>query len=128
MRAQAILECIVSIEAIDDYTVKVTFNYDPGCQGWQYGAAVAPAMPGTTGHNLLQQEDLLAVDGLDAPAGAFLYDKVEQGAFATWKYDADTMYFGGETTIYDQVLLLNKTMESLLKLMKLSVTQVEIRL
>ena len=95
-------ECIVSIEATDDYTVKVTFNYDPGLSGWQYGAALAPAMPQ---HYWSQyattREELLAVDGLDAPtAGAFLYDKVEQGAFTTWKYDADTMYFGGETTIY----------------------------
>ena len=96
-------ECIVSIEATDDYTVKVTFNYDPGLSGWQYGAALAPAMPEHYWSQFATtREDLLAVDGLDAPtAGAFLYDKVEQGAFTTWKYDADTMYFGGETTIYD---------------------------
>jgi hypothetical protein len=29
-----------------------------------------------------------------------VYDKVEQGAFYTWVYDANTMWDGGTTTIY----------------------------
>ena len=96
-------KCIVDVEATDDYTVKITFNYDPGLTGWQYGAASSPAMPEHYWSQFAtSREDLLAVDGLDAPtSGAFLYDKVEQGAFTTWAYDTDTMWFGGETTIYD---------------------------
>ena len=96
-------KCIVDVEATDDYTVKITFNYDPGLTGWQYGAASSPAMPEHYWSEFAtSREDLLAVDGLDAPtSGAFLYDKVEQGAFTTWAYDTDTMWFGGETTIYD---------------------------
>jgi len=96
-------KCIVDVEATDDYTVKITFNYDPGLSAWQYGAALAPAMPEHYWSQFAtSREDLLAVDGLDAPtSGAFLYDKVEQGAFTTWAYDADTMWFGGDTTIYD---------------------------
>src|SRR5210317_417402 len=96
-------KCIVDVEATDDYTVKITFNYDPGLSGWQYGAASSPAMPEHYWSQFAtSREDLLAVDGLDAPtSGAFLYDKVEQGAFTTWAYDADTMWFGGDTTIYD---------------------------
>jgi peptide/nickel transport system substrate-binding protein len=96
-------KCVVDIEATDDYTVKITFNYDPGLSGWQYGVAQSAALPEHYWSQFAtSREDLLAVDGLDAPTqSAFLYDKVEQGAFTTWTYDADTMYFGGETTIYD---------------------------
>ena len=28
----------------DDYTVSITFNYDPGLSTWQYGTAQAPAL------------------------------------------------------------------------------------
>ena len=34
-------------------------------------------------------------------ASAFVYDKLEDGAFYTWKYDPNTMWSGGTTTIYD---------------------------
>ena len=35
----------------------------------------------------------LAHDAMDAPvASAFVYDKLEQGAFYTWAYDANTMW------------------------------------
>ena len=32
---------LTNIEAIDDYTVKITFNFDPGLSIWQYGVASA---------------------------------------------------------------------------------------
>ena len=49
------------------------------------------------------RETLLAADASSAPvASAFVYDKLEQGAFYTWAYDTNSMYApGGEYTIYD---------------------------
>ena len=35
---------VTSVDAVDDYTVKITFNFDPGLAKWQYGAAQAPAL------------------------------------------------------------------------------------
>ena len=95
--------CIVSIVASDDYTVSVTFNYDPGLSTWQYGAAQGPALSKAYWESIATDRDsLLAHDAIDAPvAGAFVYDKLEQGAFYTWKYDSNTMWYGGTTTIYD---------------------------
>ena len=94
---------VVSVVAVDDYTVAITLNYDAGLSGWQYGAASAPALSEAYwSQYATSREDLLAVAGVDAPvASAFVYDKVEQGAFYTWTYDPGTMYFGGVTTIYD---------------------------
>ena len=93
---------LTNIEAIDDYTVKVTFNFDPGLSVWQYGVASASFV---AEHYWSQyatdRETLLAapVDGVPV-AGAFEYGTLETGAFYTWEYDADTMYFGGDNTVY----------------------------
>ena len=35
---------VVSVVAVDDYTVAITLNYDAGLSGWQYGAASASAL------------------------------------------------------------------------------------
>ena len=94
---------VTSVEAVDDYTVSVTFNYDPGLAGWQYGIGQAPAMPRHYWEQYAtDKETLLAYDAIVAPvAGPFVYDKLEDGAFYTWLYDANTMWFGEEITIYD---------------------------
>ena len=93
---------IVSLVAVDDYTVAITLNYDAGLSAWQYQIAQAPFLNETYWSQFAtSREALLAADGAAAPvASAFVYDKVEQGAFYTWAYDADTMWFGGDTTIY----------------------------
>lgn len=93
---------IVSLVALDDYTVEITLNFDAGLSAWQYRIAQSPFLNETYWSQFASdRETLLAASGADAPvAGAFVYDKVEQGAFYTWSYDADTMWFGGETTIY----------------------------
>jgi len=93
---------VTSVVAVDDYTVAITLNYDAGLSGWQYGAASASVLPESYWSQFAtDRETLLAASGADAPvAGAFVYDKIEQGAFYTWTYDPDTMYFGGTTTIY----------------------------
>ena len=77
-------------------------NFDAGLSSWQYEKAQAPFLNETYwSQYATSREELLAADGSAAPVvGAFEYDKVEQGAFYTWAYDADTMWFGGETTIY----------------------------
>ena len=93
---------LTNIEAIDDYTVKITFNFDPGLSIWQYGVASASFV---AEHYWSQyatdRETLLAapVDGVPV-AGAFEYGTLEKGAFYTWEYDSDTMYFGGDNTVY----------------------------
>ena len=95
---------VTSVEATDDYTVKVTFNFDPGLAKWQYGAAQAPALSKAYWEPIAtDRESLLAADASSAPvASAFVYDKLEQGAFYTWAYDTSSMYApGGEYTIYD---------------------------
>ena len=47
------------------------------------------------------RETLLAAPGDGAPvAGAFEYGTLESGAFYTWEYDEDTMWFGGDNTVY----------------------------
>ena len=42
---------LTNIEAIDDYTVKVTFNFDPGLSIWQYGVGSSSIVAEHTGHN-----------------------------------------------------------------------------
>ncbi len=93
---------VIDVVAVDDYTVAITQNYDAGLSGWQYSVALAPVLPESYwGQYATDRETLLAAPGDAAPvAGAFVYDKIEQGAFYTWSYDTNTMYFGGETTIY----------------------------
>ena len=95
--------CVTSVVATDDYTVSITFNYDPGLSTWQYGTAQAPALSKAYWEAYAtDKETLYAHDAINAPvASAFVYDKLEDGAFYTWKYDANTMWSGGTTTIYD---------------------------
>ena len=95
-------EGLTNIEAIDDYTVKITFNFDPGLSIWQYGVGTASIV---AEHYWSQftadRETLLAAPGDVAPtAGPWEYGTLESGAFYTWEYDSDTMWFGGDTTVY----------------------------
>jgi len=94
---------VTSVVAVDDYTVAITQNYDAGLSGWQYSVAQAPVLPESYwGQYATDRETLLAAPADEAPvASAFVYQKLEQGAFYTWSYDPNTMWFGGETTIYN---------------------------
>ena len=94
---------VVGVVADNDYSVTISFNYDPGLSAWQFGTAAAPVLPESYwGQYATDRETLLAAPAENAPvASAFVYDKIEQGAFYTWKYDPNTMYFGGDTTIYE---------------------------
>tara|TARA_B100000586_G_scaffold267375_1_gene241954 strand:+ start:220 stop:2244 length:2025 start_codon:yes stop_codon:yes gene_type:complete len=93
---------VVSIVANNDYEVAITFNYDPGLSDWQYGVAQVSILPESYwSQYATDRETLIDADGINAPvASAFVYEAVEPGAFTLWGYDSDTMYFGGETTIY----------------------------
>ena len=79
--------CVVSVVATDDYTVSVTFNYDPGLSTWQYGTAQGPAFSKAYWEQYAtDKETLYAHDAINAPvASAFVYDKLEDGALLTWK-------------------------------------------
>lgn len=100
--AEGYAQGILSLIAVDDYTVQITVNFDAGLASWQYQIAQAPILPESYwAQYATDRETLLAASGADAPvASAMVYDKVEQGAFYTWVYDANTMWDGGTTTIY----------------------------
>jgi ABC-type transport system substrate-binding protein len=100
--AEGYAQGILSLVASDAYTVEITLNFDAGLASWQYQIAQAPILPESYwAQYATDRETLLAASGADAPvASAFVYDKVEQGAFYTWAYDANTMWDGGTTTIY----------------------------
>src|SRR6056300_1512010 len=100
--AEGYAQGILSLVAVDDYTVQITVNFDAGLASWQYQIAQAPILPESYwAQYATDRETLLAASGADAPvASAYVYDKVEQGAFYTWVYDANTMWDGGTTTIY----------------------------
>ena len=93
---------IDNIVANSDYEVAITFNYDPGLSDWQFGVAQASFLPESYWSQFAtDRETLIGADGLNAPvASAFVYEAVEAGAYTLWGYDSNTMYFGGETTIY----------------------------
>ncbi len=93
---------VTSVVADDDYTVSITFNYDPGLAGWQYGIGQAPAMPKHYWENFVTtKETLFEVSGIDAPvAGPWKYGTLELDAFYTWEYDSNTMWSGGKITRY----------------------------
>jgi len=93
---------LLSIVANNDYEVAITFNYDPGLSDWQYGVAQVSIMPESYWSEFAtDRETLIGTDGLNAPVvSAFVYEAVEAGAYTLWGYDPNTMYFGGDTTIY----------------------------
>ena len=67
---------IVSLVAVDDYTVAITINFDAGLSAWQYKIALAPILPESYwAQYATDRETLLAADGSKAPvASAFVYD------------------------------------------------------
>ena len=97
---------ILSVEAVDDLTVKITFNFEAGLAVWPFGVGVAPIFAEHFWGPIVEAnesfEGLYAEPGLGAPnGGAFNSTEWEPGAF--WRNTAIESYYdkGSQYTVYD---------------------------
>ena len=79
-------EGLISVEAVDDYTVRYTWSSQPGLAQWQFGAAQAAifseAFWGPHVEAATDAGELYAVSGTGAPSGgSMVFDQREPGAF-----------------------------------------------
>ena len=98
-------EGLISVEAIDDYTVRYTWSSQPGLAQWQFGAAQAPVFSEAHwGPHVAASGDageLYAVSGEGAPSGgSMVFDRREPGAFARSVANANANDRGAQTTAY----------------------------
>lgn len=100
---------VTNIEAVDDYTVKVTFSAQPGISMWQNGVGFAPFMPeqfwGPIVEEAKNSDDpaaaLYAASGEGEPsAGGLIYAGREPGAFAKNVANQDAYYAHTTYTFY----------------------------
>jgi ABC-type transport system substrate-binding protein len=87
---------VLSVEAPDDYTVKITFNFDAGLAVWPFQVGLAPVYPEHFWGPIVDANDtfegMYATDGLGSPqSGAFNTAEWEPGAF--WRNVAVEDYF-----------------------------------
>ena len=87
---------ILSVEAIDDFTVKITFNYDAGLSVWPFSVGTAPIYPqhfwGPLADAAPDAETFYTNSGIEGPNGsAFTIAQREPGAF--WRNEAITGYW-----------------------------------
>ena len=96
---------ITNLEALDEYTVKISFNFDPGLAVWPYSVGLTSIFPEHFWGPIVAEsgtlEDLYAASGLEAPqAGAFVIAEREPGAF--WRNEAiDYWDSGAQYTVYE---------------------------
>ncbi len=98
---------VVSVEAVDDYTVKITFNFEPGLAVWPFQVGTASVFPEHFWGPIVDANDsfegLYSESGLGYPnAGAFNSAEREPGAF--WRNESigDAYYdAGGGYVVYD---------------------------
>ncbi|CAN5207703.1 ABC transporter substrate-binding protein [soil metagenome] len=105
-------DIVTSVEAVDDLTVRVTFNAQPGLAQWGPGTGVAvmPVMPehfwGPVVEEAAAAEDprttLLAESGAEAPSsGATVYADRQEGSFAASTANPNYYDQGAELTSGD---------------------------
>lgn len=97
---------VLSVEAIDDLTVKITFNFEAGLAIWPFSVGTAVIFPEHHWGPVVEANDtfegLYAESGLGYPnAGAFDSTEWEPGAF--WRNTAIDGYYdkGAQYTVYD---------------------------
>lgn len=82
---------IVSVEAVDDYTVRITFNREPGLRLWPHAVGLGAWMPEHFWASVVEQArasqdptaTLYAASGQGDPsAGPVVFDSREPGAFS----------------------------------------------
>jgi ABC-type transport system substrate-binding protein len=100
---------VMKVEAVDDYTVKITFSSDPGLAIWQMGIGLMTIMPQhfwqAAADEAAASDDpaqtLEAASGEGEPsAGPFIYDSREPGAFAKNVANPDSYYNGTTYKFY----------------------------
>ena len=101
---------LLSLEAVDDYTIKLTFDVKPGLGTWPHNVGVNVIMPAAfwadTVAEALGTEDPAAViygaDGTADPSiGGVVFDSWEEGAFVVNAANPDYSFAGQQTTVYD---------------------------
>ena len=98
---------VLSVEVVDDYTVKVMFNFEPGLAVWPFQVGTASIFPEHFWGPIVDANDsfegLYAESGLGYPnAGAFNSAEREPGAF--WRNESiGSAYYdaGAEYVVYD---------------------------
>lgn len=76
-----------AVEALDDHTVRIVFDDQPGLGTWPMGLGLASIMPAHHWGPIIEAgadvAELLATDGAGSPScGAYVYTEREPGAFA----------------------------------------------
>ncbi|MGH8932417.1 MAG: ABC transporter substrate-binding protein [Egibacteraceae bacterium] len=101
---------IVGVEAVDDYTVRITFNREPGLRLWPHAVGVGPWMPEHFWADVVEgaraTEDpaatLYAASGAGEPSGGpLVFESREPGAFS--RVVANERYYdqGAGTRLYE---------------------------
>lgn len=98
-------EGLISVEAIDDHTVRYTWSSQPGLAQWQFGAAQAAvfseAFWGPHVEAANDAGELYSVSGQGAPSGgSMLFDQREPGAFVRTVANPSPNDRGAQTTAY----------------------------
>ena len=98
-------EGLISVEAIDDHTVRYTWSSQPGLAQWQFGAAQAAvfseAFWGPHVEAANDAGELYSVSGEGAPSGgSMLFDQREPGAFVRTVANPSPNDRGAQTTAY----------------------------
>jgi ABC-type transport system substrate-binding protein len=100
---------IVSVEAVDDHTVRITFDRQPGLRIWPHSVGLGPWMPEHFWKAVVEQAraskdpaaTLYAASGKGEPSGGtMIFDSREPGAFS--RLVANDTYYdrGGVTRLY----------------------------
>ena len=98
-------EGLISVEVIDDHTVRYIWSSQPGLAQWQFGAAQAAIFSeahwGSHVSAAGDAGELYAVSGEGAPSGgSMVFDRREPGAFARSVANANANDQGAQTTSY----------------------------
>ncbi len=98
-------EGISGVEALDDLTVKIHFNFEPGLAIWPYSVGLAPIFQQAYWAPIVDASDdaetLYSASGLGSPnGGAFDSAEWEQGAFWRNQAIADFWDRGAQYTVY----------------------------
>ncbi|MDH3308512.1 MAG: ABC transporter substrate-binding protein [Acidimicrobiia bacterium] len=105
-------EQVTGVEAVDDYTVKITFSEQPGLSVYQNGINFMSITPEHHWAPIVDEargsDDpkaaLYAASGVGEPsAGTNVFNKWEQGAFASITANPDYYYQGTTYTTYDDL-------------------------
>lgn len=87
---------LVTVEALDDRTVRYVFNIEPGITMWPYSIGIAPLFPehywAPIAAEADEAADLYAVSGVGAPhAGGFVIEEWQSSAF--WRNVAESDFW-----------------------------------